>query len=165
MPSLDVHLNYDKIKCVQKYEYLGVIVDKNLSYKVNLEITYKKAMSRTKLLTRIRQNLTPYAAESIYKVMIRPLFLYCNSLMLGSKSFLHKSQAIQDRAYKIVFNQNRSNKWNSIQSLSNKLTALEVFDCLNENSPDLFHGWFHKMNHQSKYSSKWKRATIARCKN
>ena len=69
-----------------KYKYLGVIVDRNLSHKVNLEKTYKKAMSRTKLLTRIRQNLTPYAAESIYEVMIRPIFLYCNNLMLGSKS-------------------------------------------------------------------------------
>ena len=62
------------------YNYLGVLMDKSLSYKEHIEKVLKKANSRVRLLSSIRQDLTPHAAETVYKVIIMPLLLYCNNI-------------------------------------------------------------------------------------
>ena len=67
----------------QVYEYLGVKMDKNLNYAEHLEKTLNKASSSVKLLSRIRQNINPSTAETIYKMMILPVMLYCNNVYLN----------------------------------------------------------------------------------
>ena len=86
------------------YEYLGVMIDKSLTYTTQIERVYKKAPSRVKLLSRIRKNISAYVAETIYKVMIEPVLFYCNSVVIGiSDSTAARFQKIQDRAHKVVF--------------------------------------------------------------
>ena len=57
-------------------------MDKSLSYKEHNEKVLKRANSRVKLLSHIEQGLTPHAADTIYKVMILPLLLYCNNIFI-----------------------------------------------------------------------------------
>ena len=90
MDELTIYLNGVKINTVTSYEYLGVIMDKSLTYRCNLTRTCKKAMSRVKLLARVRHTLTPHIAECVYKAMIRPLLLNCESTIISSKSALTK---------------------------------------------------------------------------
>ena len=68
--KVSISLNGKMISVSEMYEYLGVTMDKNLTMKAHLEKTYKKVLSRTKLLARIRHNTSPWVAETIYKVMI-----------------------------------------------------------------------------------------------
>lgn len=65
------------------HTYLGVTMDKNLTMKEHLAKTYKKVLSRKELLARIRHHVRPWAAETMYKVMMLPLMLYCSNIMLG----------------------------------------------------------------------------------
>ena len=89
--KVSISLNGKRISVSERYEYLGVTMDKNLTMKAHLEKTYKKVLSRTKLLARIRHNISPWVAETIYKVMILPQMLYCSNIMLGMSN-THKLQ-------------------------------------------------------------------------
>ena len=81
--KVSISLNEKMISVSEMYEYLGVTMDKNRIMKAHLEKTYKKVLSRTKLLARIRHNISPSVAETTYKVMILPHILYCSNIMLG----------------------------------------------------------------------------------
>ncbi len=65
---MEIKVGGTKVVQSQVYEYLGVTMDE-----------IKKATSRVKLLYCIRQNLSPSTAEIIYKMMILPIMLYCNT--------------------------------------------------------------------------------------
>ena len=78
-------------------------MDKNLTFSDHFEKTIKKATSRVKLLSRIRHNISPYTAETIYKVTILPILLYCNNVFLHmapSKKMVYEN--IQRRALKVI---------------------------------------------------------------
>ena len=47
-----------------------------------LNSVFKKASSRLKLLNRIRNNVTPLVAYSIYNMLIKPLMTYCSPILL-----------------------------------------------------------------------------------
>ena len=79
---MEVKINQTKITESDVYEYLGVKMDKNLTFSDHLEKTIKKATSRIKLLSRIQHNISPYTAETIYKVTILPILLYCKHVFL-----------------------------------------------------------------------------------
>ena len=92
----------------QVYEYLGVTMDENLNYIEHLQKTIKKATSRVKLLYRIRQNLSPSTAEIIYKMMILPIMLYCDTVYLKLLTTnQEKFEAIQNRALRVINGQRR----------------------------------------------------------
>ena len=123
-------------------------MDKNLTFSDHLEKTIKKATSRIKLLSRIRHNISPYTAETIYKVTILPILLYCNNVFLHmapSKKALFEN--IQKRALKVINGNRHSVKLEKISSIRNKMCALEVFKTLNGVSPHAFQNYFTRVNH------------------
>ena len=77
-------------------------MDNTLYFKDDIQRTQKKAVSRTNILLRIRSNLTPHAAKTVYNTMIRPLFTYSNLINLTSKAYYKNFQRIQDRSFKII---------------------------------------------------------------
>ena len=78
------------------YEYLGVVMNNSLKFKQQSEKLFKKAMSR------VRSTVTTHVAESIFKVMIKRILLYCHLLLLGSDKMINRFQIIQDRSFKIA---------------------------------------------------------------
>lgn len=97
-----IKMNGAQITESHSYEYLGVIMDKNLNYLEHLDKIQKKAASRVRLLSRIRHNIGPYTAETIYKMMILPVMLYCSNVDLPNCHKL-KFEDIQNRAMQIVY--------------------------------------------------------------
>ena len=73
--------NYDKqYYCKFKttsYKYLGVILDNRLTLQEHVNNVCKKCSTRIKLLSRLRQNMGPNVANTIYNSMIKPIALYC----------------------------------------------------------------------------------------
>ena len=68
----NILINETPINEVNRYEYLGVILDNHLTLSAQVNKTYKKASARIKLLSRIRSNVSAHAAEQIFNVMINP---------------------------------------------------------------------------------------------
>ena len=83
----EVKINQTKITESNLYEYLGVKMDKNLSFSDHPEKATKKAISRLKLLSRMRQNISPYTAETIYKVTRYQYFCSLYSLVFIDSKF------------------------------------------------------------------------------
>ena len=145
---MEVKINHSKITESDVYEYLGVKMDKNLTFSDHLEKTIKKATSRVKVLSRIRHYISPYTAETIYKVTILPILLYCNNVFLNmapSKKALFEN--IQKRALKVINGNRHSVKLEKVSSIRNKICALEVFKTLNGASPYAFQNYFVRVNH------------------
>ena len=76
--TVDITMNGEKISVTENYIYLGVALDRYLNLQSHVENIHMKVASRIKLLGRIRLDITPAVAETIYKVMILPIFLYCS---------------------------------------------------------------------------------------
>ena len=74
-PTCEIVINGTPVFSATSYEYLGVILDSSLSLQLQLTKIYKKASARLRLLHRIRSNVSPAVAESIYFSMILPILL------------------------------------------------------------------------------------------
>ena len=68
------------LKRVTEYKYLGVTLDEHLNWKAHTSILFSKASKRIGLLRQIRDDISTYAANNIYKSFILPLFDYCDSV-------------------------------------------------------------------------------------
>ena len=162
---MEVQINQTKITESDAYEYLRVKMDKNLTFSDHLEKTVKKATSRVKLLTRIRHNINPYTAETIYKVTILPILLYCNNVFLHmapSKKALVEN--IQKRALKVINGYRHSVKLEKVSSIRNKMCPLEVFKSLNGVLPHDFQHYFTRVNHSQRTHANTKNIVLPRVK-
>ena len=81
-PCVKVEINGIEVTNNEVYEYLGVHVDKTLSFLEQFDKIYRKAAKRLGLLHRIRQKLSTQAAESIYRSIVKPSLTYCDTVLL-----------------------------------------------------------------------------------
>ena len=143
-----IKMNGTQITESHAYEYLGVIMDKNLNYLEHLNKIQKKAASRVRLLSRIRHNIGPYTAETIYKMMILPVMLYCSNIFIDLPN-CHKLkfEDIQNRAMQIVYGSINSSEWSSINEIRNRNCVHEVFKCLHGLAPMPLQKSFTRVSH------------------
>ena len=143
-----IKMNGTQITESHSYEYLGVIMDKNLNYLEHLNKIQKKAASRVRLLSRIRHNIGPYTAETIYKMMILPVMLYCSNIFIDLPN-CHKLkfEDIQNRAMQIVYGSINSTEWPSINEIRNRNCVHEVFKCLHGLAPMPLQKRFTRVSH------------------
>ena len=80
MSKCEITINNSVISESSAYCYLGVTLDNHLTLQEHVNNIYRKCSARVKLLSRVRQNMGPYIASTIYTTMIRPITLYCYSL-------------------------------------------------------------------------------------
>ena len=94
-----------KLDLVQDYKYLGVILDKTLSFTKHITNTIKMASHKVYLLTKIRPYLTDKACLNVYKTMVLPYIEYGDIIYGGTNvSLLIKLQRIQNRGLKLSLN-------------------------------------------------------------
>ena len=165
---MEVQINQTKITESDAYEYLRVKMDTNLTFSDHLEKTVKKATSRVKLLTRIRHNINPYTAETIYKITILPILLYCSNVFLHmapSKKALVEN--IQKRALKVINGYRHSVKLEKVSIdiiKRNKMCPLEVFKSLNGVLPHDFQNYLTRVNHSQRTRANTKNIVLPRVK-
>ena len=89
-----VQCNGSVLERVEKYKYLGVVLDQNLSWKEHVEYIGKKISSRLGMLRKARKILPRNACMTLYNAIVLPLFDYCcniwDSCGLCSKAYLQK---------------------------------------------------------------------------
>ena len=77
--AFDIMLSGNKIERVSKFEYLGVTLDDQLSWKDHITSLSSKASKRLGILARIRTCLTLKAAKCVFNTLVQPLFDYSDS--------------------------------------------------------------------------------------
>ncbi len=60
---------------------------------------------------------------------------------------VNRFQKIQDRSFKIVFEEKSISNWISIKSACNRLSILDVWKCLNGTAPETFNDYFKRIEH------------------
>ena len=76
-------LNNARIEFLRSIKILGVILDKDLSYKEHISNKLKKAYAKASALRRIRRFLPHDVMIKLYKAFILPHLEYCSPLFVG----------------------------------------------------------------------------------
>ena len=77
--AFDIMLSGNKIERVSKFEYLGVTLDDQLSWKDHITSLSSKAIKRLGILARIWTCLTLKVAKCVFNALVQPLFDYTDS--------------------------------------------------------------------------------------
>ena len=97
--QLRITLGGTLVESVKSYNYLGVIVDAELSLSHHIPEVHNRVQRKIFHLRKIRKYLNEFAAFQVYKQTILPLLDYCGFLaMSGNKSAYTSLQTLQNDA-------------------------------------------------------------------
>ena len=92
--ELVIEISNTRLERVNKFKYLGVLLDNTLSWKDHVEYIGNKISSRLGILRRARKVLPKSTLQMLYNTLVLPLFDYCSpvwdSCGIGSKAYLDK---------------------------------------------------------------------------
>ena len=80
-----MHLDNTEIEFVEQFNFLGIIIDKNLTFKPHINAVAKKVSKITGILNRLKRFLPDYILMTLYHSLILPHFTY-GILIWGFKS-------------------------------------------------------------------------------
>ena len=108
----------------------------------------EKVLSRVKLLSLIRKDISPHTAESIYKAMIQPLLMTSENELMTSAIMNNRYQALQNCAHKIIYGKSiTDNQWPTVKQLCSEQVATQVYQVIHNKGPDIFNDYFEVFNH------------------
>ena len=113
------------------YEYLGITLDSHLNLNEHYKKVYKKICSRVYLLKKLRHQISPVVADSIYAALIKPMFHYCYPVYCNqSNSWKMKFERLHNRANAIISSTGKP--WTSIETERKRKTVLNVYKILHK---------------------------------
>ena len=106
--DLNLYVYNNRITNVELQKLLGVYIDKNLTWKLHIDKTCKKLVSKLFLLKRIQYFLTPDVKQLFYNAYITPIFDYgCLIWSKANTVDIHRITKLQTRAARIMLNEHR----------------------------------------------------------
>ena len=103
--SEELHIVIDgtDVECVSDMKYLGLVVDRHLTFEQHVSKLCAKISSRTGLLWRIRSFINNDLALLLYSSLIYPHLLYANFILDGcAKCVIDKLKVEQNNAIRAV---------------------------------------------------------------
>ena len=92
--DLVIEVSNTRLERVNKFKYLGALLDNTLSWKDHIEYIGHKISSRLGILLRSRKALPKPTFQMLYNTLVLPLFDYCSPVWdicgVGSKAYLDK---------------------------------------------------------------------------
>ena len=114
----------EHLKFVDKYKYLGVSLDKEMTLNSLLADVKKSVLQKLFTLRKLRYYITDKTALTIYKQTILPFFDYAGFLLIAcNKSDKHDLQVIQNDALRTCYNVRRRDRL-SISKIHKKSNLL-----------------------------------------
>ena len=147
---MEIELNGIKINGTSNYKYLRIHLDQSLAFENHSSKTYKQAISRLSLLRKIRGFVDSSTAELIYRIMLMPIFGYCELIFLGcSQPYKKRINYIECKAKSVMtsHNANIDQHIPTIDSMIKKRACALVFHSLQSNACDVMKGYFTKTVH------------------
>ena len=143
--ELNIKLDNEDIKQVDHFKYLGVLIDRNLTFAQHVECIKGKINQRTGLLWCIRNIVDKNLARDLSQSLIEPHFLYCSQIYDACGVELCKQlQICQNKALGAVLGVNNRYpteklhgktcvKWLGISRAKN--TCTKIWKLLNGSGP------------------------------
>ena len=98
----DIRLKGQTLQFVDLFKYLGVLLDKKLTFRAHAENVYKLASHKVYLLSRIRPYINKKASMQIYKAKVLPFLDYGDIFYMSTfQGILGKLDKLQYRAIRI----------------------------------------------------------------
>jgi len=101
--NFDVSVNNDKLELVNKFKYLGVWIDENISWSDHIDAMCKKVSQRLGILKRVRPYINLETSKKLYNALILPLLEFnCVVWSNTTETNLNRVQKLQNRAARII---------------------------------------------------------------
>ncbi len=150
--SLALNLNDVVIECVNDMKYLGVIIDRHLTFTSHINKLCGKISSKIGLLWRVRSFIDDGLAMKLYNSLIYPHFLYCNFILDGtSKTNKNKLQIQHNNALRAVLRADydiptaklySDARVDNIETCMKKTTCKIVYKGINNMGPPVYEKFF-----------------------
>ena len=140
--------NQNLINITTSYKYLGVKINHKLTLNDHFNRSYKKATMRLLFLSKLRSQLTPTAAASVYNCIILPIITYCSLVSLHvTKTEFCRLKSIVNDAKKIIGAPSSDNII-SIESFKKHNACKFVRKCLENSICENFENYFTLQHHE-----------------
>ena len=136
--TLEPTLNGEKIEQIDSFNFLGVVIDKHISWKYHTEMLSNKISKYCGVLSRLKNYLPLFILRTLYFSMVHSHLSY-NLLTWGFDS--NRIVKLQKRCVRII----TRSKYNAhTQPLMKQLNILSVPDMLLLNSMKFYYKYKHK---------------------
>lgn len=136
LPSSDVSVSHSRIEWANIVKYLGVTIDKTLTFKLHIDLTIEKALKYFAILYPLLNRKSKLNISNklvIYKAIIRSVLLYtCPVWGDCAVSHISKLQTVQNKCLKVIFNLPRSFPTNMLHKLANMPTIKQQISKINQ---------------------------------
>ena len=125
-------------------KYLGIILDKTLSFSSNFYKVYKKTSGKLRLLESLKRYLPPDSLTKLCKGILLPALLYnCTTNLNLTNTQLQKLNSLDRRVGKVT-----SSEQTPIANEIKKHALLLVKKCLNGKVCEIFDNFFEIRTHE-----------------
>lgn len=122
--AIDLKINNVAVERVNEIKYLGVVVDKKLTFKNHINYICSKISKKVYFLYKSRKKLSLSAAIKIYNTTIKPHFEYCSSILfMANKTDKSRLQKLQNRAMRVIL---KVSNYTSIKFMLESLQWLSI---------------------------------------
>ena len=143
--QLNIYIDNDKIKSVNKQKLLGIYIDENLLWSDHIDYLCSNISSKISLLKQLSSYIPFEAQKMFYQGYILPLIDY-GSITWGttSKNNIERLLQLQKRAARIILNANYDTAssymfeklgWSTITERHNYNKAVLIYKALNNLTP------------------------------
>ena len=103
--QLDLTLDGENLNQVTEMKYLGLILDRHLTFENHVNSICRKVSIRTKMLWRVRCFIPRSLARILYQSLIYTHFTYCNFIIdAASENLKSKLQCYHNSALRAILN-------------------------------------------------------------
>ena len=100
LSGCSLRLCSEVLKVVSQFNYLGVVIDTDLTFKSHCNKVKSMSFSRYIQLCKIKKNIDENTALDIYKTMILPVFDYCDYVVeSGPVTAVRRLQTTQNKCF------------------------------------------------------------------
>ena len=143
--KVDLRVGGQTVEQVQKFKYLGMILDPLLNFKEHVSYMRSKIVPRLKMMDKLKHVLSRNVKLTLYKTLISPMFDYGDIIYAGLNQLESQSlQKLQNSGLRRILNcdprthikdMHATLKLDELEVRRHKHIDCQVFRCLNGLAP------------------------------
>ena len=121
---LAVKIDGQVLEIVDEVKYLGITIDKRLSFNSHIENVTKKMSKKFGIICKLNKSLTQWSKITLYKTLVGPHIDYCSTILfLGNQGQIDDMQIIQNKFMRLIL---QCDQYTSIRRMADALGWLTV---------------------------------------
>ena len=145
IPPFTVSLNNERVELVNKFKYLGVILDEFLCFDKHIDHVVDKTTTKLGMLYKTRWLFDLETTQMLYSALISPYFDLGNTVYRVAAQYqLQRLQVIQNAAARLIlladssmstYDLHENLNWDTLATRASKAMVRIVYGCLHNQAP------------------------------